>query len=96
MFLIILSLRYYCLQLDCSHSIAEYFVWYSKAFNCFVQRNVKRRYVVKYDSAHTHSYPTNSIQFQNLPDFIFTSINMDPVHHKKQLQMKAYYRYICK
>ncbi|KRZ38637.1 hypothetical protein T4C_11497, partial [Trichinella pseudospiralis] len=74
------------------HSIAEYFVWYSKAFNCFVQRNVKRRYVVKYDSAHTHSYPTNSIQFQNLPDFIFTSINMDPVHHKKQLQMKAYYR----
>ncbi|KRZ14556.1 hypothetical protein T4B_1054, partial [Trichinella pseudospiralis] len=39
------------------HSIAEYFVWYSKAFNCFVQRNVKRRYVVKYDSAHTHSYP---------------------------------------
>ncbi|KRZ01168.1 hypothetical protein T4B_2023, partial [Trichinella pseudospiralis] len=39
---------------------------------------------------------SNSIQFQNLPDFIFTSINMDPVHHKKQLQMKAYYRYICK
>ncbi|KRY74965.1 hypothetical protein T4A_1415 [Trichinella pseudospiralis] len=35
-------------------------------------------------------YFSNSIQFQNLPDFIFTSINMDSVHRKKQLQIKAY------